>query len=544
MSGFGEIGTALGFRSAVTIGILVLTAAVAWAGTDITTHHVDSLRTGWNNAETVLTPKTVVSGGFGVLHSVALDEQVDAQPLVVRDQPIEGNGRREVVYVATEANSVYAIDAATGDILLRANFGPPVPRSSLPGKCSNNSNNVGITSTPVIDLARRTMYVVTYTLEQGAPIYRIHALDLATLRDRVVPAPEIKAMLRATPDAPIRFDAATNRQRAALLLANGNVYAAFASFCDIKPGSTRGWVLGWSLDTLRPLPSPPLVDGKAAGATSLYLPTVWMSGAGPAADAAGRIYVVTGNAHPDALPVGEREMSESLVALSGDLRFVSEYFTPQNRDWLDLMDYDFGSGGVLLLPDQPGPVPHLATAGGKDGVLYLVNRDHLGGYAPGGPDQVLGKYDAGRCFCVQSYFTGADGANRVVTSGDNKVMVWKVVTSPSVGLVRESVSPPVPSGQFAGFMNMVSSSGIADAIIWAVPHPRDDDPTHTVKLYAFAATDAAELTSLPAGVWPNITGNANIVPVVANGKVFVASYRTLSIFGLRAAPSQQVDSQE
>ena len=512
-------------------------SGMAWAGTDVTTYHMDTLRTGWNDSESVLTPETVAGAGFGVLSQVTLDGQVDAQPLVVRNETIAGKGPREIVYIATEANTVYAIDADSGEIVLRANFGAPVPISLLPGKCQNNSNIVGISSTPVIDLVHRTLYVVTYTLEDGGPVYRLHALDLANLRDRR-PSVEIKATVRATPGQPVVFDAATNRQRSALLLADGNVYVAFASFCDLKTNATRGWVLGWRQNSLRPLPSRPLVDRKAAGAHAWFMSSIWMSGSGPAADARGRIYVVTGNSDPAVPPTGEREMSESVVALSGDLRLVSEYFTPKNRDHLNAADLDFGSGGVMLLPDQPGPVPHLATADGKDGLLYLLDRDRMGGYTPNGPDKVVGIYDGGRCFCVQSYFTGIDGVNRLVTSGEANVKVWKIVTSPAVRLELEITSPTVHSGQMRGFMNMVSSNESAGAIIWAVAHPLESDPARTVMLQAFNATNGTRLADLPSGTWPNLTATANIMPVVANGKVFVASYRNLSIFGLKAPPKQ------
>jgi hypothetical protein len=234
-------------------------------------------------------------------------------------------------------------------------------------------------------------------------------------------------------------------------------------------------------------------------------------------------------------------MSESVAAISGDLRYVSEYFTPSNRDELDAGDMDFGSGGIMLLPDQDGPVPHLATAAGKDGTLYLLDRDRLGGFTAGGPDKVVGKYPIGGCFCVQSYFVGSDGAPRVVTSGGLNLMIWKIVTTPdSVRLEREAHSHPLPSGQFPGFITTVSSNGTDNAVIWAVSHPPNDGPRN-VALHAFDGVTATRLFSQEAGTWPNFDGTANVVPVVANGKVFVAAYRSLSIFGLRV-PSKNLVS--
>lgn len=550
MNRYGEYrgqGTTVRKRrlGAVAALLAAIVPVAAVAGTDITTYHVDAQRTGWNSTEAQLTPQEVAGKSFGLLRSLDVDDQIDAQPLVVSDQLIDGRATvSDVVYVATETNSVYAFDPTSGEQLLHVNLGAPVPRSVLPGGCLNNGQTIGVTSTPVIDVTHETMYVVAYTLENGTPTYRIHALNLRNLTDRV-PPPVIKSVVNASQTDPVRFDASVNRQRAGLVLANGNIYAAFASFCDLKTSASRGWVMGWQQDTLKPLPSHPFVDRKAAGAAAWFLSSIWMSGAAPAVDGNGRLYVVTGNKIdvPNGAPPGEREMSESVAAISGDLRMVSEYFTPHNRDELDVGDQDFGSGGIMVLPEQDGPVPRLATAAGKDGNLYLLDRDHLGGFAANGPDKVVGKYEIGGCFCVQSYFVGQDGTPRIVTSGGRNVMVWKIVTSPSsIRLEREIVSHPVDSGQFPGFMTSVSSNGTDSAVIWAVSHPPDKGP-RTVMLHAFDATNATRLFSQPAGNWPNFDGTANVMPVVANGKVYVAAYRSLSIFGLRV-PTKNLVSAE
>jgi outer membrane protein assembly factor BamB len=527
--------------SALAAALVVALPALAFAGTDITTYHGDALRTGWNSTEKQLTPREVAGKGFGLLRTLDLDDQVDAQPLVVSDQPIEGHATvTDVVYVATENNSVYAFDPATGEELLHVNLGTPMPRAILPGGCLNNGHTIGIASTPVIDIAAETLYAVAYTLEDGAPVYRVHALSLRNLRDRVPPT-IVRSVVNATPTDPVRFDAAVNRQRAGLVMANGNVYASFASFCDLKTPATRGWIMGWQLNTLKPLRSRPLIDRKAAGANAWFLSSIWMSGAAPAVDATGRLYVVTGNRilGPNGAPPGEREMSESVAAISGDLRYVSEYFTPRNRDELDAGDMDFGSGGIMLLPDQDGPVPHLAMAAGKNGTLYLLDRDRLGGFNPGGPDKAVGTYPIGACSCIESYFMGGDGTPRIVTSGGRSIVVWKLVTTPdSVRLERTAESHPLPSGQFPGFMTSVSSNGTDNAVIWAVSHPPNQGPKN-IALHAYDAATATRLFSQDAGSWPNFEGTANVVPVVANGKVFVAAYRSLSIFGLRV-PSKNL----
>jgi len=191
----------------------------------IPTYHYDSLRTGWNSKETTLTPQTV--SGLHLLTSVSVDEQVDAQPLLAPGLTI-GGGTHDVLYVATENDTIYALDAATGAILLTRSLGQPVPRSVLPGQCNNNSAVVGINSTPVIDAASSTLYVMAYTYESGTPIYRLHALDLTTLTDKVASA-VVSASARLANGGTYTFNAAVSRQRPALLAANGNIYAGFGA---------------------------------------------------------------------------------------------------------------------------------------------------------------------------------------------------------------------------------------------------------------------------------------------------------------------------
>ena len=192
-------------------------------GTDVVTQHYDVQRTGWNSQETVLTASNVKSATFGLLHSVAVDDQVDAQPLVLTNQPISGvSGNRTVVYVATEGNTIYAIDASSGTVLLQKNFGTPVSQSVL-GNCNNNTIHIGINSTPVIDRAAGRLFVVIYTSDGGVPTYRLHALSLTTLADAIPPV-VVTASHALTDGTTYTFQASKNRQRAGLLEANGNIY--------------------------------------------------------------------------------------------------------------------------------------------------------------------------------------------------------------------------------------------------------------------------------------------------------------------------------
>jgi len=216
---------------------------------------------------------------FGILNTVALDDQVDAQPLVVSGQTINGHGIHNVLYVATESNTIYAIDATSGEILLKTALGPPVPQSALPGGCSSNAAHVGINSTPAIDSRSETLYVITYTFEQSSPVYRLHALGLRDLKDKAAPI-VVEASHKLSDGTFFSFSAHTARQRAALVLNAGNVYAGFGSFCDIEANNSRGWVLGWNADSLTPLPANRLNDTQANSPNDYFLSSIWMSGAG------------------------------------------------------------------------------------------------------------------------------------------------------------------------------------------------------------------------------------------------------------------------
>jgi hypothetical protein len=518
-------------------------AAATPGGANITTYHYDNLRTGWNQAETTLTAANVGSSSFGLQYQVPLDEQVDAQPLFVSNQAISGQGNHDVVYVATENNTIYAIDANSGSVLLSQHYGTPVPISALPGGCNNNSNNMGINSTPVIDLAAGLIYAMTYTYENNTPTFRIHAISLSTLQDTVSPV-AIGGTGYLKNGKPLPFVSANNRQRAALLETGGKIYAGFASWCDINSNVARGWVLGWNTGTLTPVPGAELINQLNSSQDKFYLSSVWMSGYGIASDASGSLYFVTGNSDYNGKSYNSTyNLAESVVKLSPDLSTVQSFYTPTGANgWrvLDPEDADFGAAGVLLLPDQAGAYPHLAVAAGKAGPMYLLNRDSLGGL--GGPHKTLGTYNNNGCWCGQSYYVGADGTGRVVESTGGSLDIWKVQTAPKTALVYDTGNG-VSTGQDPGFFTTISSNGTqaGSHVIWAIGRPTNGN-TWAVTLNAFdPSNNAAQLYQSPstaAGTWPfGGNANANLVPVVANGHVFVASYGNLSIFGL-SAPGQ------
>ncbi|MGA7805770.1 hypothetical protein [Bradyrhizobium sp.] len=542
---------------------------------DVLTYHNDTQRTGWNSTELALTPAAVGQKTFGLIASASLDDdndQVDAQVLIVVDQNIEGAGAHTVAYVATENNTVYAFDALTGQRLKKVNLGAPVAIAN----CNNNAMVVGINGTPTIDLRSRTLYVIAYVTSGGQPVFQLHALDLATLQDKPG-SPASFTPSYTGGGAPIPFLSTYQRQRSALLQANGNIYAGFASYCDMSASQSRGWVLGFNQSTLKPVSTSNELINKQPAGGSFYLSSVWMSGYGIAADPDdGSLFVSTGNTGytrkgNQVLSTYDsvKNLGESVVKLSPDLSSVLDYFTPSNYATLDADDGDLGAGGVMVIPDQTsqlaGSTRLVVAAGKQDGSyagganFFLVNREtgKMGELA--NPD-VPSAVPIGECHCGPSYFTGADGIGRVVSSGDSQVTLWKLQGGTSPKLAQEASAQLAVSGQDGGFFTSISSNGTtADTqIIWAVDRPigaknacavaasgwppaPDEDPGKCfVSLYAFSASPAGsppsttlqQLGVWQAGTWAYTNGNTNIVPTVANGMVYVASYKQLQIFGL------------
>jgi hypothetical protein len=519
------------------------------------------MRTGWNSQETNLTYSNVNSSSFGLLTVVPLsdpNDQVDTQPLIVPNLQISG-GKHDVVYVATEANNIYAFDANTGVKLNMKNLGPPVLQTI---GCIYQGPYIGISGTPVIDLPNNTMYVIAYTYDSSkSPSYSIHALDLATLNDKVTAKPITATHTLSDGKTPFSFNAGYQRQRPGLLLANGNVYAGFGSFCDFGGGLSRGWLLGWKAGSLIPLSANELNNSQLTapttvnGSNGMFLSSVWMSGYGIAGDQNGSVYFSTGNSDPSGTTYdGVSNVQHSVLKLNSDLTRPSSFlFTPDNVGNLDVEDLDVGSGGVMLLPSQAGPVPDMAVATAKDGRMFLLNRDNLGGRQANDAGALDAANVGSGCWCGPTYFN--DGTPHIVSSGgipiasppapsaysQNNVMLWNLQTSPKPRLVQTATGNMPDTVQDPGFFTTVSSNGNNNAIIWAVSRPQTNPQNTGIWLCAFKATPTG--TTLPplyqskAGSWPAayLNGNANTVPVVANGKVYVASHGELDIFGLVGA---------
>ena len=271
----------------------VWVAGEACAQVNVTTYHYDNLRTGWNRRETTLTQSRVGSGSFGLLATnSSLDGQIDAQPLIVSDVTIKGSVHN-LAYVVTENDTVYALDASSGEVLLKRSLGTPVNAENF-YYCNVDGDTVGIDSTPVIDPSSGLLYVIAYDWEKNTALYRLHELSPATLKDAVAPV-VISASGTLTNGGAYPFDAAASRQRPALLLSGNTVYAGFGSWCDAGANDSRGWVLGWQAATLSPLAGNKLSDTRARSQNNYFLTAIWMSGYGLAANSSGSVYFVTGN---------------------------------------------------------------------------------------------------------------------------------------------------------------------------------------------------------------------------------------------------------
>src|SRR6202050_5582105 len=346
------------------------------AQTSILTQHYDAARTGQNTAETVLNPTNVNSTTFGKLFSLTVDSYVYAQPLYVPVVAIPGNGTHNVLYVATEHDSLYAFDADSGSQLWKVSFlinGATTLSTSNVGGTQDINPEIGITGTPTIDPTTNTLYIVVNTLESGNIIYRLHAIDITTGAEKLSGPVLMTASVPGTaPDgngSTVPWNPQWANQRPGLLLLNGFIYIGFSSHGDNGPW--HGWLLGYDKTTLAQTgvwcTSP---NGKGNG--------IWGAGSGLAADAAGSIYVSTGNGDdtvttPAPPPSTTIDYGDSIVrvGLTNGVPVPTDYFTPWNQASLSGSDTDLGSGGVLVLPDQTGTFTHILIQSGKQGEVYV-----------------------------------------------------------------------------------------------------------------------------------------------------------------------------
>lgn len=505
----------------------------------VTTSQYDNARTGAYLDETRLTPRNVNARQFGKLFTFRVDADVYAQPLYVPKVEIPGKGTHDVLFVATENDSVYAFDAAGNptEPLWQVNFTRPqaglTPLSEDSADCPFIAPIVGITSTPVIDLKTGTLYVLARTRERTSLLrpdkyaQHLHALAITTGVEKFGGPVEIKASVAGSGEGSsggsLAFDPLHENPRAALLLLNGAVYLTWASSCDVGP--YHGWVMAYDAQTLKQMAvfntSP---DAGQGG--------IWAGDTGPAADRTGNIFVATGNGKFDAASHG-RDYGDSVLKLSlgSDGLAIRDYFTPENQEQLNASDSDLGSGGPLLLPDQPGPHPHLLVIGGKGGTLYLLDRDRLGKYQKvTNAEPVQNIPAASDILGALSYWN-----NHVFFLGSQDVLRDFVLVK---GHLLLTVSAKGPKFTDPGATPTISANGAKNGIVWVIQTKTWNGSDRPAVLHAYdAANVARELYNSEENSTRDRPGRALrfTIPTVVNGRVYIGTKGEVDVYGLLPA---------
>ena len=524
--------------STIPLALIFATSPHAPATAQVHTAQYDNARTGATLRETTLTPANVNAGGFGKIFSFAVDGDVYAQPLYVPRVNIPGKGIHNVIFIATEHDSVYAFDAenAPSSLLWHVSFLASgiatVPARDV--SCGFIAPEVGITPTPAIDPQTETLYVLARTKEGGGAfssgryVQKLHALAITTGVEKFGGPVEIKASVKGRGDGgsqgEVPFDPLRELPRAALLLVNGHVYLTWGSSCDVGP--YHGWVMAYDARTLAQTAafntSP---DAEQSG--------IWQSDNGPAADEEGNIYAVTGNGKFSAAANG-RDYGDSLLKLGLANRSLNvlDYFTPFNEKLLNRDDADLGSGGPLVLPRQPGDSRGLVLIGGKDGNLYVLDRGRLGKYQESGNShavQVIRFRDG--IYAAPAYW---NGHVYILASGD-----YLSAFALDHGKLRQ---PPDAMGaqRFGnpGATPAISANGTSNGIVWLIETKTWNGADRHAVLHAYdAANVAREIYNSERNSARDRVGLALrfTIPTVVNGRVYVDAKGRVDVYGLLAS---------
>ncbi len=552
-----------GFMIRVSVAFVFLYAVALTASgqTSVLTQHNDLARTGQNLDETILTTSNVNVNQFGKLFSLPVDGQVYAQPLYVPNVTING-GTHNVLIIATENDSVFAFDADSNtganasplwhvslvDVAHGAGSGEtPWTTAATPiSSCTNVQPLIGITSTPVVDPSSGTIFVEATSTNGSSYFHRLHAIALATGAEESQGPVLVTATVSGTGDGSsggqLTFDPLYQHQRSGLLLLNGVIYLAFGSHCDLSP--YHGWLFAY--------------DSATFTQESVFVTTpngglggVWMAGSGIAADANGNIYIASGNGDFDTTNVPATEVGDTILKLgtTGAVLSLLDYFTPSDQACLDTGDKDLGSGGVLLLPDQPGTYPHILVEAGKEGQIYLVNRDQMTAnnshYNPGTPATSCSSTDPE---ILEETNAGAIGGMFSVPAYWNSTLyVWGASdVLKAIPLINglpdfNSVTSGSTTMSWPGATLSISSDGTTagTAILWAIDSSHYGSPgpgPGPAVLHAYDATNlSTELwNSTQAGGNRDQAGNAVkfSVPTIASGKVYIGTSTEVDVYGL------------
>jgi hypothetical protein len=511
------------------------------SSTDVTTYHNDTMRTGQSLAEQTLTPQNVAQASFGLLLKLPVDGKVDAQPLVLHAITMGDSAVHDVVYAATEHDSVYAFDAKSGATLWQVSLLVAGETPSDARGCDQVIPEIGITATPVIDRKAGSLFVVAMSKDAaGAYHQRLHSLSLVTGAESAMSPTSITASVPgtgapATQSGQVVFDPGQYKERSALLLSQGVIYTSWASHCDIN--NYTGWIIGYAEANLAQTAvfnaEPSGDDGGSQGRASF-----WNSNSGPAADANGVIYAMSANGVFDTtltaggFPSGNDYGNSilKLTATSGNTMAVLDYFTMYNANPESADDLDLGSGGLLLLPDQldaSGNARHLAVGAGKDANLYVVDRDNLGKFNTTSNMNAYqffaGAFPSSGCaagvYGAPVYFNGMVYTDAV---GDF-IRGYRLAAAkfPAQGATVTVTTQTSQVFCYPGPPLSVSANGANNGILWAVENSSSQAVLH--------AYDAGNLStelynSAQAGTRDQFgPGSKYTPPTIANGKVFVGT---------------------
>ncbi len=515
----------------ITSNAATLTVHAATASTDVLTYHNDIGRTGQNLSESILTTSNVASATFGKLGFYSTDGLVDAEPLYASAVAVPGNSTHNLLIVASEHDTVYAFDADSRTTIWSSSLLKAGETTSDARGCDQVSPEIGVTSTPVIDRTRGpngVIYVVAMSKSGSTYHQRLHALDLALGTELFGGPVDVQATYPGTGDnsdgTNVIFDPGQYKERAGLLLLNGVVYTGWASHCDIRPYT--GWIIGYNASTLAQTSVLNVTPNGNEGA-------IWMAGAGLAADSSGNIYFLDANGDFDTninasgFP-SNGDYGNAFMKLStlGNQLAVADYFEMYNQASENGADIDLGSGGAMVLPDLSdgaGHTMHLAVGAGKDGNLYVLNRDSMGKFNPNNNNAVYQELAGtlpGGIWAMPAYF------NNTVYYGsvNNPIQAFPINNA------KLSAGARTANGfGYPGATPSISANGSSNGIVWAVEN------SNPAVLHAYDAASLSELyNSNQAAGGRDQFGNGNkfMTPMIVNGKVFVGTPNGVAVFGL------------
>lgn len=541
--------------TATSVANTALSSTVTAAITDLAgvyTYHNDLQRTGQNLQEYALTQALVSGGQFGKRWSCPLDGDVYAQPLYVANLTIAG-ATHNVVFVATNHDSVYAFDGDNGSCtpLWQTSFltggATTIPASDYPG-CNDFLDEYGIVGTPVIDPVSGTLYVVASTKESGNDVQRLHALNITTGSEQPH-SPQFLAPTYTSGSTQVQFDPSMQLQRAGLVNSGGGVYVTWSSHCDI--GTYYGWMARYDGATLMQTAAFNVAPNGGQGG-------IWMSGAAPAVDPNGSIYLSTGNGsftntqgvRNPASP--NDDFSMSFLSFEPTTLTLNDFYTPSQEATWSASDYDISAPGVMVLPDGAGPFGHsnLLYGGDKQGHIWLLDRVQLGEFSTSS-DNVVQMLDVvnlaatgnNLLFAPPAYFNGRVYAGPVTRPVQAMALSGGLFpsmpnsTNTGSEVVADSIAATADSCDFPGCGISISAAGLSEPIAWALDNGLFRKPTRAVAPAVLRAYDAANLTTrlFTSDASANDTNGGALkftLPMIANGHVYVGGTKQLTVYGI------------